>query len=310
MTQQFAAALSLATLLMPGATFGQTLAVKPRLNQQGTLVVMLGTGNPNADPNRSGPATAVVVGDTPLLVDCGPGIVRRAAAADEKGVHALRVNNIKHLFITHLHSDHTVGLADLIFSPWVLERVEPLQVYGPPGTKKMVDHIVAAYAEDIEIRIHGLEGANAHGYRVEVHEVQPGIVFDQGGVTVRAFQVNHGSWKHAYGYRFDTPDRVVVVSGDTTPSANLLENAKGCDVLVHEVYSTTGFAKRSAKWQKYHASFHTSTAELAEIANQVKPKLLVLTHQLFWGTSEEDLLKEIRDLYQGKVVSADDLDVY
>jgi len=96
----------------------------------------------------------------------------------------------------------------------------------------------------------------------------------------------------------------------TTPSTNLIKNAKGCDVLVHEVYSTAGFAKRPPKWQRYHVSFHTSTAELAKIANQVKPRLLVLTHQLFWGTSEEDLLKEIRTLYKGKVVSADDLDVY
>ncbi len=174
----------------------------------------------------------------------------------------------------------------------------------------MVDHIIAAYQEDIEIRVHGLEGANAHGYQVDVREIEPGLVFNEGGVKIQAFQVNHGSWKHAYGFRFQTPDRVVVVSGDTAPSQKLLDNAEGCDVLVHEVYSTAGFATRPPKWQAYHSKFHTSTAELAKIATQIKPKLLVLTHQLFWGTSEEDLLKEIQTLYDGKVVSADDLDVY
>jgi ribonuclease BN (tRNA processing enzyme) len=293
-----------------GVVVAQDSAIKSDLNPRETLVVTLGTGTPNADPDRSGPATAIVVGDTPFLVDCGPGVVRRAAAAKKNGVKALRVSNLKHLFVTHLHSDHTVGLADLIFTPWVLERMEPLQVYGPPGTKKMVDHVIAAYTEDIAIRRHGLEGANAAGYRVDVHEIQPGNVFDQDGVKVRAFQVNHGSWKHAYGYRFETPNRVVVVSGDTAPSPSLIANARGCDVLVHEVYSTAGYASRPPKWQTYHASFHTSSVELAKIAIQIKPKLLVLTHQLLWGTNEEDLLKEIRTLYDGKVVSADDLDVY
>jgi ribonuclease BN (tRNA processing enzyme) len=293
-----------------GGALAQDTAIKPDLKSRATVVVTLGTGTPNADPDRSGPATAIVVGDTPFLVDCGPGVVRRSAAAKKNGVDALRVSNLKHLFITHLHSDHTVGLADLIFTPWVLERMEPLQVYGPPGTKKMVDHIIAAYSEDIAIRRHGLEGANVAGYRVDVHEIKPGVVFDQNGVKVRAFQVNHGSWKHAYGYRFETPNRVVVVSGDTAPSPNLIANARGCDVLVHEVYSTAGYATRPPKWQTYHASFHTSSVELAEIANHIKPKLLVLTHQLLWGRSEKDLLKEIRARYTGEVVSADDLDFY
>jgi len=284
--------------------------VKPSLKLPRTRVVMLGTGTPNADPDRSGPATAIVVGDTPYLIDCGPGVVRRAAAARRKGVEALRVSNLKHLFITHLHSDHTVGLADLIFTPWVLDRAVPLQVFGPPGTKAMVDHVLAAYDQDIQLRLHGSEPANEQGYKVNVHELQPGVVFAGDGITVKAFSVSHGSWKHAYGFRFDTPDRVVVVSGDTTPSQNLVRHAHGCDVLVHEVYSTAGFARRERKWQEYHSKFHTSTAELAKIANQIKPKLLIMTHQLFWGTSEDDLLKEIRALYKGAVASAYDLDVY
>ena len=109
-------------------------------------LVVLGTGTPNADPDRSGPALAVVVNGTAYLVDAGPGIVRRAAAAQRQGIDALAPKLLDNVFITHLHSDHTVGLPDLIFTPWVLERVKPLAVYGPPGVKAMTDHLEAAYA--------------------------------------------------------------------------------------------------------------------------------------------------------------------
>ena len=122
-----------------------------------TTVVMLGTGTPNADPDRSGPAVAIVVNDTPYIVDCGPGIVRRAAAALRNGVKALEPRNLKIAFITHLHSDHTTGLADLILTPWTLERKEPLEVYGPRGIKAMTHHLLAAYRKDIDMRVNGGE---------------------------------------------------------------------------------------------------------------------------------------------------------
>jgi ribonuclease BN (tRNA processing enzyme) len=273
-------------------------------------IVLLGTGTPNADPDRSGPAVAIVVNDTPYLIDCGPGVVRRAAAARRKGVEALAVKNLKTVFVTHLHSDHTVGYADLIFTPWVLERDEPLQAYGPEGLRDMTEHLLEAYQADIEIRINGLEPANTVGYKVDVHEIEPGVVYRDENVTVKAFLVKHGSWAQAFGYRFETPDRTIVISGDTAPSPSLIENAAGADVLIHEVYSQAGFRKRPPVWQKYHSSFHTSSVELAQIANQVKPGLLILYHQLFWGSTEEELLQEIRQIYDGKVVSGRDLDVY
>jgi ribonuclease BN (tRNA processing enzyme) len=271
---------------------------------------MLGTGTPNADPDRSGPAVAIVVGDRPYLVDCGPGVVRRAASAHRNGIEALRAENLAHLFITHLHSDHTLGLPDLIFSPWVLGREEPLKVFGPPGTKAMVDHLRAAYEQDVEVRLHGLEGANPRGHLVEVVEIQEGEIYADALVKVRAFAVRHGSWKHAFGYRFDTPGRSVVLSGDTGPCESLIENARGCDVLLHEVYSATAFVTRPAKWQRYHSSFHTSSTELADIANKVQPGLLILYHQLLWGVSDEELVAEVARTYSGRVVSAKDLEVY
>src|SRR5437868_2055532 len=128
-----------------------------------TQVVLLGTGTPNADPERSGPAVAVVVNDTPYLIDFGPGIVRRAAAAFQKGVTGLKVDKLKTAFVTHLHSDHTTGYADMIFTPWTLERKEPLQVFGPKGIKAMTGHLLKAYSQDIDIRIHGGEPSNHTG---------------------------------------------------------------------------------------------------------------------------------------------------
>lgn len=275
-----------------------------------TRVVLLGTGTPNADPDRWGPALAIVVGDRSYLVDCGPGVVRRAAAAYARGIAPLAADKLDHVFITHLHSDHTLGYPDLIFTPWVLEREVPLEAYGPPGLDDMTKHILAAYTEDIRIRLDGLEPANATGYRVNVHEIGEGLIYEDDRVRVKAFPVRHGSWEHAFGFRFETPDRVIVVSGDTAPCESLIEAARGCDVLVHEVYCQAGFERRPPEWQRYHAAFHTSTIELAEIARRVRPKLLVLTHELLWSCSPEDVLAEIRRSYDGEVRCGSDLDVY
>lgn len=279
--------------------------------QQGkTQVVMLGTGTPNADPDRSGPSVAVVVNDVPYVVDSGPGVVRRASAASRNGVKGLSVEKLRRLFITHLHSDHTAGLPDFIFTPAVLDRDAPLEIYGPRGTKRMTDLILKAYAEDINIRLKGLEPAKPRGYEVRAQDINPGVIYKDANVTVKAFAVKHGSWKYAYGYRFETADSVIVISGDCAPSESIVEACNGCDVLVHEVYSTTGFARRTSDWQRYHSSFHTSSKELAELATKAKPKLLVLYHQLLWGATREQLLEEIARGYSGKVISANDLDVF
>jgi ribonuclease BN (tRNA processing enzyme) len=274
-----------------------------------TQIVLLGTGTPNADPERSGPSVAIVVNDTPYLVDCGPGVVRRAAAAHQAGVQGLNVENLRYLFLTHLHSDHTVGYPDLIFTPWVLGRNEPLAVFGPEGTQSMTDHILAAYGQDIIIRRDGLEPANNGGCAVNVREIIPGICYQDHHVTVEAFLVKHGDWP-AFGYKFTTPDKVIVLSGDTRPIDTVLEHSTGCDVLIHEVYSAERWKTRPKQWRKYHKNMHTSTTELAAIASQTQPDLLILYHQLFWGATEEDLLAEIQQGYNGKVISGNDLDVF
>lgn len=284
--------------------------VPSKTMEQRTKVVLLGTGTPNAEPDRSGPSVAIVVNDTPYIVDFGPGVVRRAAAAYKNGIKALKVSNLKIAFLTHLHSDHTVGYPDLIFTPWVLGRQVPLEVYGPPGLNSMTEHILKAYEKDIDVRLNGLEPANTEGWKVNAHEIKPGTIYEDANVRVKAFPVKHGDWDFSFGFRFETADRVIVISGDCVPSPTLIENGKGCDVLVHEVYSAAAFEKRPPIWQKYHADSHTSTHELGKIAAQVKPRLLILYHQLSWGATPEDMLAEIRQFYDGKVVYGNDLEVY
>lgn len=274
-----------------------------------TQVVLLGTGNPVPDPRRSGPGVAVVVNATPYLVDMGPGIVRQAAAAENRGVWALDARRLRYVFVTHLHSDHTLGFADLIFTPWVVGRTRPLEVYGPPGIKAMADNILQAYKEDIAMRSHGLEMAAVEGSLVNVHEILPGTVFEDHNVKVEAIAVDHGSWKYAYAYRFETEDRVVVISGDTGPSENLIARAKNCDVLVHEVYSAAALSKGPPSMQRYHSSFHTSGIELGIIAAEIQPKLLVLYHQLSFSPKDE-VIEEIRRSYQGPLAYGEDLDIH
>src|SRR5690349_4222539 len=232
-----------------------------------TRVVLLGTGTPIADPERVGPATAIVVDGVAYIVDAGPGVVRRAvAAARRDSIDALRVANLRYLFLTHLHSDHTLGLPDIMLSPAVLHRKGPLSVYGPPGTRAMVSNILNAYREDIQLRIPGLERGDSSAYRIVVHEVQPGIVYRDSNVTVTAFKVPHGSWRAAFGYRFDARGRSIVISGDTGPTEAIVDACRGCDVLVHEVYSKKGFDRLDSASRRYHSTFHTSAIEVGDLA--------------------------------------------
>jgi ribonuclease Z len=279
-----------------------------------TKVVMLGTGNPNPSPAQSGCSVAIIVNSTPYIVDFGPGLIRQAAAMSPKyggNIEGLDVKNIKRAFLTHLHSDHTTGFPDLILTPWVMGRDEPLEVYGPEGLNKMTKHILEAYEEDIRYRLYGYEPANNQGWRVNSHEfTSEGIIYEDENIKVEAFPVLHGTWPNAWGFRFTTPDKVIVLSGDSSPTEKILEYAADADILIHEVYSKAGYDTKDEFWRAYHSRNHTSTIELADLANKVKPKQIVLYHILFWGASDEDLLTEISESYTGKVIVGKDLDIY
>ena len=304
MRRVVAAAITLS--LLSGANAAET-------NKQPSLrsrVVLLGTGTPAPDPQRSGPATLVVVDDAFYLVDFGPGVVRRAAAA-VASVEGLRLANLNIAFATHLHADHTMGYADLIITPWIAGRNSPLQVYGPRGLKDMTEHVLAAYRVDLDNR---MQERGQKSRMVEAHEISPGVVYRDAKVTVTAFAVAHGNLE-ALGYRFQTPDRVIVISGDTSPTDNVVSACNGCDILVHEHYSVASFARVEPRWQQYRLRHHTSTKQLAEVATRARPGLLVLYHRANpggGGTSapESDVIQEMNALYKGRWVSGHDLDVY
>jgi ribonuclease Z len=278
-----------------------------------TQVVMLGTGTPIPTPDRSGPATAIVVDGKAYIVDFGPGVVRRAAAAStEYGgvIDALNVEDLEIAFLTHLHHDHSAGLPDLVYTSWTQGREKPLELYGPEGTKAMAANVAQAWQEDNRYRLYGLEPATAEGWKINAHEISEGVVYTDERVNVEAFSVKHGTWPNAYGYRFTTADKVIVISGDAAYDPKVEAMATGADILIHEVVSDQALSIRSPFWQDYHRSNHTTSAELAGLASRAKPKLLVLYHVLVFGLDHEVALNEVRQGYDGPVVLAEDLDVF
>jgi ribonuclease Z len=274
-----------------------------------TEVILLGTGTPYPDPLTSGPATAVVVGERVFLFDAGPGVMRRLKAAN------LPISGPEALFITHLHSDHTLGYPDLMLTSWVMRRRAPFPVYGPRGLRRMTNHLLAAFAEDIRIRTNGLEQEVPGGYRVEVHEIRGGVVYEKGGVRVTAIVVEHGAWKNAFAYRIDTADRSILISGDTRTSEALVKAAKGVDILIHEVYSASRLKPEDRPggkdWPRYCREYHTSDVELGALAARIKPGMLILYHIVRMGASDDELLAGVRaGGYQGKVVIGKDLEKF
>lgn len=295
------------TSFIAWSSFFLSLAAYPQSRQaDSTIVILLGTGMPRPDQNAQGPATAVSTGDRTFLFDAGPGVERQLSAA------GLPIHGVTAVFITHLHSDHTLGYPDLIFTSWVMGRKKPLEAYGPLGLASMTQHLYSAFELDIEVRTTGLEHQTPLGYRVNVHEVQEGIVYEEAGVRVSAIAVPHGNWREAFAYRIDTKDRSIVISGDTRPSEKLVEASRGVDVLIHEVYPENRLAPEKRPggedWPQYMREFHTSDKELGALAARANPKLLILYHVVRMGGTNEEMIGAIRAAgFTGRVVVGGDL---
>ena len=276
-----------------------------------TKVIVLGSGTPNPNPDRYGSSYAVVVEDKAYIVDFGPGSVRRMAEMSPTWGGAfkqLELQNISIAFLTHIHSDHSVGLSDLILTPWVMGRETELILFGPPGLKKMAEYITKAYEDDINYRLYGSQPANNKGYKTNVTEInKEGTIYKDDKVEVIAFTNNHGDFTNSFGFLFITNDKRILFSGDTAISDNLIKYATDLDILIHEVYSSETFKNKTPDWQKYHDAHHTSSIDLGILANKVKPKKLVLSHILFWGASEESLMDDIKKNFNGEAIIAKDL---
>lgn len=265
-------------------------------------VILLGTGYPRPDPNRAGPSTAIVIGEKFFVVDAGRGTTMRIAGTDHKYA------NFQAVFLTHLHSDHTAGLPDLFNTSWQFGRkTRPLELYGPPGTKKLADAMLEFFAEDIHLRRDLLEKHPAAGATIRTHIVREGVVYENDGVKVTAFIVDHKPVQYAFGYRFDAGGKSIVISGDTRPTPNLLKYAKGADILVLEAYLPEWFDKvDTPEVAARLKSYHTSAEEAGAIAAAAGVKTLVLTH-LIPGNDDETFRERAARKFKGKIVVGRDL---
>lgn len=274
-----------------------------------TKLFILGTGTPNPNPERMGSSYLVLANDEPYLFDYGTGVIRRIAAFSPSWggeYQALEVENLKYAFLTHIHSDHTLGLADLIITPWIMGRSEPLKIFGPKGAKNMHTNIIKAYQPDIDYRIYGTQPQNSTGYKVIFNELKDKFVYQDENIKVTAFLNDHGDLQESYGFLIETTDKKILISGDTAMSKNLISYGENLDYLIHEIYSQKGFNNKTPDWQKYHQAHHTGPREVAEIANLLQPKSLILSHILFWGSSEQEILDEVKTFYSGKIIVAED----
>lgn len=273
------------------------------LRAQGLKVTLLGTGSPPPRMDRFGPSILVQAGKENLLFDCGRGAAQR--------IQQLKIpfTETDALFLTHLHSDHTVGIPDLWLTGWVQGRSVPLRVWGPAGTQEMMTHLSEAYQFDIHIRRDVDERLPGQGVAVMAKDVEEGVVYQSGGVKVTAFTVDHGPVKPALGYRVDFAGHSVVLSGDTRFSENLIRFAQGADVLVHEVMDPAAFASKNPSFPpervKRVAEHHTSPEQAGTVFTRAKPKLAVYSHIV--PPDATDLISLTRKTYSGPLEVGEDL---
>jgi ribonuclease Z len=273
-------------------------------------VTLLGTGSPMPVMRRFGPGVLVPAGGQNLLIDAGRGGTQRLLQV------GLKLGAVDALFLTHLHSDHVVGIPDLWLSGWLeppwAQRKGPFRVYGPAGSQNLMDGLVKAFDWDIKARIadQKLDPANI---KPEVTEVKQGVVFDKGGVRVTAFEVDHGELLHpAFGYRIDYAGRSVTVSGDTRFSENLIRHATGTDLLIHQVAAVRAELLESPVF-KVILDHHTKPEEAGTVFSRTKPKLAVYYHFVLLGTpkvpavTEEEVLTMTRKTYAGPLLIGEDL---
>ncbi len=279
---------------------------------QSMRVTLLGTGTPNPHPERFGPATLVEAGSQRLLFDAGRGVTIRL---NQLGIPMREVTAV---FITHFHSDHLVGLADLWLIGWLPpnygRRQTPLRIWGPLGLSKITAGMEETYSTDIAIRVKD-EALPRSAAKFDVNEyTEGGVIYEHEGVAVTSFEVNHGELiKPAYGYRVDYAGRSVVISGDTRFDQNVIKAAKGVDLLVHEVVAIPEalFAVNPA--MKRVEAHHTTPEEVGTVMSEARPRLGVLTHYVLTSgpgippETKDEVLARLKTRYSGPVVAGHDL---
>ena len=270
-------------------------------------LTLLGTGAPPPDPKRRGPSEVIEVGPSALLFDCGSGVAQRLVEAGIAGGH------LQQVFITHLHSDHIIDLAQLLYCGWIMQWWQrPPPIAGPPGTRSFIERLLHAYEYDIEVRRRG-EGLPLEALLPAIEEVEEGWIAEGDDWQVRAFRVNHEPVDEAFGYRIEAGGAAIVLSGDTRPSENLVRHAQGADLLLHEVYGREGAQRRRqgvtdpatlARWDLIDG-YHTASDEVGRVAREAGAQRLVLNHVLLRGGSAQALQEEVERDYRGAVLGED-----
>jgi ribonuclease Z len=269
----------------------------PAFAFDGIRVTLLGTGALVPSIERFGPAILVEAGNSVLLFDCGRG------AAQRLGQAGVALKDIDAVLFTHLHSDHLVGLPDVWLTGLALGRKEPLTMIGPDGTQAMARHLEQAFAADIAGR-----GIAQEPAALDAHDIGENVVFQTEDVVVSAFVVDHGAIKPAYGYRVDyRGQRSVVLSGDTRYSEELIEHAKGVQLLVHEVAAANPELVRTKPALRGILDIHTTPEDAARVFRAARPYLAIYSHVILLGVSEDDVLRATHEAYRGAVQMGKDL---
>ncbi|MBL8672739.1 MAG: MBL fold metallo-hydrolase [Alphaproteobacteria bacterium] len=268
-------------------------------------LTLLGTGCPQCDPDRLGPASLVRHAGRSLLVDCGSGVTQRLVAAGTPG------RDIDALLLTHLHSDHLVDLYQLVVSSWHQGRDRPLRVLGPRGTRRFVEGTMALWKPELDQRIAHELRPSIQALTVEVAEIAPGTVWQESGLEVRAVAVDHRPVADAFGFVFAAGRHRLVISGDTARCPALIEAARGADVLVHECFIHREMKPdprvRTEAGTRNVASYHTLSGEVGKIATEAGIGCLVLNHFVPTRFDRDALLDEVRRDFAGPIVIGEDL---
>lgn len=277
------------------------------IQAQSVKVTLLGTGTPKLRIERFGPSTLVEAGPEKLLFDCGRGATLRLQQL------SVLPRDVTAMFLTHLHSDHIVGIPDQWLTGWLGGRTGPFRILGPAGTKEMMANLEKAFLADIRFRIED-EKLDPQGAAVLAEDITEGVVYEKDGVKVTAFEVDHGPIiKPALGYRIDYRGRSAVISGDTRFSENLIKFSKGVDLLVHEVAAAKEELMNKSDAVRKIIAHHTTPEEAGRVFDRVKPRLAVYSHIALPSTpaipepTVQDLIALTRKTYGGPLEVGEDL---